>query len=188
MTHLPWVLLGIRTAVPLEGGPSPAEAVMGCQPKLPGEFFATGEPPIAEFLDKIHTDSLQPPRPVLHKNTPLPTALPPDLATAEFVFIRRDSIAPPLTLPYSGPFKVIRRALHAFQVQIGNRSETISTHRLKSCVSSPETAAAVPPRRGRPPSHSLVRNHLTKTPGRKPRQETERKQTANSKQKNAHSQ
>ncbi len=32
MLHLPWVLLSIRTALPLEGGPSPAEAVMGCQP------------------------------------------------------------------------------------------------------------------------------------------------------------
>jgi hypothetical protein len=152
---------------------------MGCQPILPGKFLATGEPPLAEFLDKIHTDSLQPPHPILHKNTPLPTALPPDLATADFVFIRRDSVAPPLTPPYSGQFKVLRRALHAFQVQIGTRSETISTHRLKPCVSLPDTA---------PPSHNLVRNHLNKTPGRKPRQETERKQTANSKKKNAHSQ
>ncbi len=77
LSHLPWVLLGIRSAVPLEGGPSPAEAVMGCQPILPGEFLATGEPPLEEFLEKIQTDALQSPRPVLHKNTPLPTALPP---------------------------------------------------------------------------------------------------------------
>jgi transposase InsO family protein len=86
LSHLPWVLLGIRSAVPLEGGPSPAEAVMGCQPILPGEFLTTSEPPLEEFLEKIQTDALQPPRPVLHKNTPLPTALPPDLATADFVF------------------------------------------------------------------------------------------------------
>jgi transposase InsO family protein len=152
MSHLPWVLLGIRTAVPLEGGPSPAEAVMGCQPILPGEFLTTaGEPPLEEFLEKIQADALQPPRPVLHKNTPLPTALPPDLAAAEFVFIRRDSAAPPLTPPYTGPFRVLRRATHTFQVQVGTRTETISTHRLKACVSSSETAAAVPPRRGRPP-------------------------------------
>jgi transposase InsO family protein len=45
LSHLPWVLLGIRSAVPLEGGPSPAEAVMGCQPILPGEFpTAAAEP------------------------------------------------------------------------------------------------------------------------------------------------
>ncbi len=125
---------------------------MGCQPILPGEFLTTaGEPPLEEFLEKIQADALQPPRPVLHKNTPLPTALPPDLAAAEFVFIRRDNAAPPLTPPYTGPFRVLRRATHTFQVQVGTRTETISTHRLKACISSSETAAAVPPRRGRPP-------------------------------------
>jgi hypothetical protein len=147
LAHLPWVLLGIWSAVPLEGGPSPAEAVMGCQPMLPGEFLSTGEPPLEEFLDKLKADSLHPPRPIQHKNTDLPTALPPDLAAAEFVFVRRDSVAP----PYTGPFKVLRRSLHTFQVQVGNRTETISTHRLKPCVSSSDTAAAEPPRRGRPP-------------------------------------
>jgi hypothetical protein len=124
---------------------------MGCQPILPGEFLTTGEPPLEEFLDKIKADALHPPRPVLHKNTPLPTALPPDLAAADFVFIRRDSVAPPLTPPYSGPYKVLRRALHTFQVQVGNRTETVSTHRLKACISTPDTTAAEPPRRGRPP-------------------------------------
>jgi hypothetical protein len=151
LLHLPWVLLGIRSAVPLEGGLSPAEAVMGCQPILPGEFLTTGEPPLEEFLEKIKTDTLLSPRPVLHKNTPLPTALPPDLAEADFVFVRRDSGAPPLTPPYTGPFKVLRRSLHTFQVQVGNKTETISTHRLKSCFSSDDTTAAEPPRRGRPP-------------------------------------
>jgi transposase InsO family protein len=142
LTHLPWVLLGIRTAVLLEGGPTPAEAVMGWQPILPEELLSTGESPLEEFLEKIKTDALNPPRPVLHKNTPLPDALPPDLAVADFVFIRRDSVAPPLTPPYTGPFKVLRRALHTFQVQVGNRTETISTHRLKACISTPDTAAA----------------------------------------------
>ena len=174
LTHLPWVLLGIRTSVPLEGGPSPAEAVMGCQPMLPGEFLSAGEPPLEEFLAKLKTNSLQPPRPILHKNTDLPTALPPDLAAAEFVFIRRDSVAPPLTPPYTGPFKVLRRSLHTFQVQVGNRSETISTHRLKTCISSPDMAAAVPPRRGRPP----LAQPGAETPNQNPGEKTSSKNQA----------
>jgi hypothetical protein len=152
---------------------------MGCQPILPGEFLTTGEPPLEEFLDKMKADALHPPRLILHKKTVLPTALSPDLVAADFVFVRRDSVAPPLTPPYTGPFKVLRRSLHTFQVQVGNRTETISTHRLKTCISSSDTAAAEPPRRGRPPPlPSLVRKHITKTPGRKPRQKTGRKQTA----------
>jgi hypothetical protein len=127
------------------------------------------------FLEKIQTDALQPPCPVLHKNTPLPTALPPDLDTADFVFIRRDSVAPPLTPTYTGPFKVLRRALHAFQVQVGNRAKTISTHRLKMCISSSDTAAAA----SRPPPPCPAWCEITiKTPGRKPHQKTKRKQTA----------
>jgi hypothetical protein len=87
-------------------------------------------------------------------------------------------VVPPLTPLYTGPFKVLRRSLHTFQVQVGNRTETISMHRLKTCISSSDTAAAEPPRRGRPPRPRLVRKHLTKTPGRKHRQKTGRKQTA----------
>ncbi len=147
---------------------------MGCQPILPCEFLTTGEPPLEEFLDKIKADALHPPRPVLHKNTPLPTALPPDLAAAYFVFVRRDSVAPPLTPPYTGPVKVLRRALHTFQVQVGNRTETISAHRLKTCISTPDTAAAEPPRRGRPP---LVQPGA-QSPDQNPGEETSSKNRA----------
>ncbi len=71
---------------------------MGCQPILPGEFLATGKPPLEEFLDRIRGDALLAPLVISHKNTPLPTTLPPELATTNFVFVRRDSAAPPLTL------------------------------------------------------------------------------------------
>jgi len=46
---------------------------------------------------------------------------------------------------------VLRRSLHDFQLQIGDRSEVVSTHRLKVCVSPPDITVAVLPRRGRPP-------------------------------------
>ncbi|MFN9908498.1 MAG: hypothetical protein ACK56F_20610, partial [bacterium] len=92
--HLPWVLLGVRSAVPLEGGLSPAEAVIGCQPLLPGQFLQVGEPPLEEFLDALHANSLKPSRPVSHKNTQLPTSLPPELLVSEFVFVRKDGVSP----------------------------------------------------------------------------------------------
>ena len=150
LQHLPWVMLGIRSATPLEGGPSPAEAVMGSQPVLPGEFLATGEPPLQSFLDRLRSSALRAPRPVLHKDTPLPTSLPAALMLAEMVFVRRDATAPPLAPPYTGPYLVLRRSLHAFTLQVGGKEETVSTHRLKVCNPPAGTIATDPPRRGRP--------------------------------------
>jgi hypothetical protein len=154
--HLPWVMLGIRSAVPVEGGLSPAEAVMGSQPLLPNQFLLVGEPPLEEFLSDLRESALKTPRPVLHKNTPLPTALPPAILAAEFVLVRRDGVSPPLQPVYDGPYKVLRRSLHAFELQIGSRSDTVSTHRLKACCMPPDSAAALPPRRGRPPSKPAI--------------------------------
>ena len=61
-------------------------------------------------------------------------------------------MSPPLAQPYDGPYKVIRRSLHSFQLQIGSRAEEVSTHRLKVCHAPPDTAVALPPKRGRPPN------------------------------------
>jgi hypothetical protein len=149
-SHLPWVLLG--TSVPLEGGLSPAEAVMGCQPLLPGQFLPVGDPPLEGFLEELCTSTLKIPRPVSHKNTQLPTSLPAQLLAADLVLVPRDGVSPPLSQPYDRPYKVVRRSLHSFQLQMGNRTEEVSTHRLKACNTTPDTPAASPPRRGRPPS------------------------------------
>ena len=150
--HLPWVLLGIRSSVPLEGGLSPAEAVMGCQPLLPGQFLPVGEPPLEGFLDALRANALKTPRPVSHKNTQLPTALSPELMESNFVLVRKDGKFPPLSQLYDGPYKVLRRSLHHFQLQVGQRVEEVSTHRLKVCRAPTDTPVADPPRRGRPPS------------------------------------
>jgi hypothetical protein len=149
-SHLPWVLLG--TSVPLEGGLSPAEAVMGCQPLLPGQFLPVGDPPLEGFLEELRTSALKIPRPVSHKNTQLPTSLPAQLLAADLVLVRRDGVSPLLSQPYDRPYKVVRRSLHSFQLQMGNSTEEVSTHRLKACNTTPDTPAASPPRRGRPPS------------------------------------
>jgi transposase InsO family protein len=43
--HLPWVMLGIRTAWREDGVFSPAENVFGSQPVLPGQFLSAPESP-----------------------------------------------------------------------------------------------------------------------------------------------
>ena len=150
--QLPWVMLGIRSASPDVDTASPAEAVMGCQPILPGEFLNAEDSPTDVFLEKIREASLSTPRPTLHNRTEQPEELPPDLANADLVLVRKDGVSTPLSYRYDGPYKVLRRTLRVFEVQVGTRVEKISTLRLKACHAPPEAPVALPPRRGRPPS------------------------------------
>jgi hypothetical protein len=53
--HLPWVLLGIRTAFREDSEFSPAEAVYGSQLVLPGQFINTAESPSPSFLRELQT-------------------------------------------------------------------------------------------------------------------------------------
>jgi hypothetical protein len=49
--HLPWVLLGLRTAA--DSGVSTAELVYGAALALPAEFLSTVEPAATDFLKKL---------------------------------------------------------------------------------------------------------------------------------------
>ena len=77
--------------------------------------------------------------------------------------VRRDAVQPPLSPLYDGPYLVLERSLHFFKVQIGTKTETISTHRLKPCHTPEDVQPAEPPRRGRPPNAArppaVVRHH-----------------------------
>jgi hypothetical protein len=58
--HLPWVLLGIRTAFREDSEFSPAEAVYGAQLVLPGQFINTAESPSLSFLRAANRDDRPP--------------------------------------------------------------------------------------------------------------------------------
>ena len=52
------------------------------------------------------------------------TYMPPELHKATHVYIRRDAHAPPLTRPYTGPYKVVRRTDKHFALDVnGNITE-----------------------------------------------------------------
>jgi hypothetical protein len=151
--HLPWVLLGIRTAWREGTEFSPSEAVFGSQLVLPGQFLSTPESPSPSFLrDFQGVLAGLPPLPTSHHTTPAPTSLPEDLLLSRFVLVRHDGVQPPLSPLYDGPFLVVERSLHFFKLQMGTKVETVSTHRLKPCHAPQDVQAAEPPRRGRPPS------------------------------------
>jgi hypothetical protein len=150
-SHLPWVMLGIRSAWREDAEFSPAENVFGSQPVLPGQFLLDPESPSPSFLaDSQGVIAGRMPLLTSHHTLPAPSELPEELLLARFVLVRRDGVQPPLSPAYDGPFAVLERSTHFFKLQIGTRTDTVSTHRLKPCRAPEDTPVALPPRRGRP--------------------------------------
>jgi hypothetical protein len=150
-SHLPWVLLALRAAPHDDSGRSPAEALYGTPLVLPGQYLdaTAGPPPSPDFFREL-TQTLHSGR-QLHVPDMLPQQLPPDLVQADMVFVRNDAVQPPLSPIYSGPYRVLERSLRYFKLQIGDRSDTVSTLRLKAAYLPASAVPALPPRRGRPP-------------------------------------
>jgi hypothetical protein len=71
--HLPWVMLGIRSAWREGTSFSPAEAVYGTQPILPGQYLAPEEDPSPSFLSDLQqTLAGRTLLPTSHHSTPAP--------------------------------------------------------------------------------------------------------------------
>ena len=80
------------------------------------------------------------------------TNVPSSLASAKFVFIRKEAKSP-LELPYEGPYEVVNKEEKYYALQVGSRQEKVSIGRLKTAFVDNERPVTVaqPPRRGRPP-------------------------------------
>ena len=114
---LPAVLLGIRLTVKETLGRSTAEMTYGMTLRLPGDF-----------TENYTVDAeLSPPRDTNQKDT----FQYKELDTCSHVFLQRIAIAPPLTAPYDGPYKVVARSSRVFKVVIKGRVETVTADRVK---------------------------------------------------------
>jgi len=154
--HLPWVLLGLRSTPREDSATSASEAVYGSELVLPNQFSSTSSDPSSNrFFENLRSSmSGFRPVPVRHNippSTNLPEQLPSSLRTCPMVFVRKDSHIPPLSPLYEGPYKVLERNLRTFRLQIGSRTDTVSTTRLKPAFTKDDELPALPPRRGRPP-------------------------------------
>jgi hypothetical protein len=149
--HIPWVLLGIRAAYREDSEFSPAEAVYGLQLILPGQFINTAESPSPSFLSELQTTMTgRPPPPARHNTAPAPATLPEELLLARFVLVRRDGAQMPLSPIYDGPYRVLERSTHFFLREMGDRTDKVSTLRLKAARTPADMKPEKPPRRGRP--------------------------------------
>ena len=145
-SHLPLVMLGLRTAPKDDSGFSPAEAAFGTNLSLPGEFIKHSEFPPEVFLRKIeHAVFGFFGLPQHHVPPSQHQPLPRDLLTAEFVFIREDASKLLLSSLCRGPYKVLERFEKFFFLQIRDKSDTVSVDRLKAVFSSAPLTPAVPP-------------------------------------------
>ena len=131
ISHLPWVLLGIRT-MPREGiSISSAEMVYGDTLVLPGEFFPSNQPspPNLDLL-RARVGDLAPFKPTkINSRTPF---IPEDLSHTKFVFVRNDAVRAPLVPPYKGPYEVNQRRPKSFQLNMNGTLDWVSIDRLKT--------------------------------------------------------
>ena len=149
-SHLPWVLLGLRTAPKEDHNVSAAELLYGTPLALPGELVEQKEPPAAIFLDNLRNTSMAS-IPTRKISGPEPAINPPaSLSSAAFVFVRKGAPGQPLSPLYDGPYRVAARGSKVFTLDLGGRLEKVSVDRLKACLAQ-EVTPVDPPRRGRPP-------------------------------------
>jgi hypothetical protein len=148
--HLPWVLLGIRTAPKEDSALSSAELLYGTPLTLPGQFLDSSEPPPLHFVENLRRASPPPPtRPLTYAE--VTRELPEALQTCSYVYIRKGGTVPALQPLYMGPYSVIRRSEKFFVINIGGKHDSVSVDRLKPHLGLSPVEPATPPLRGRPP-------------------------------------
>jgi hypothetical protein len=105
-----------------------------------GQFINTAESPSPSFLNDQQTTMagrLLPP--TRHNSAPAPSTQPEELLLARFVLVRRDGAQPLLCPAYEGPYRVLERSTHFFLLKIDDRTNKVSTLRLKAARTPADT-------------------------------------------------
>ena len=132
---LPAVLLGARSAVKELLGRSATEIVYGTTLRLQGEFSynynVDAHTDLNNYSDKLRVAMsrlrLCPPRDSTQNNI----FQFKEIDICSHVFLRQIAIAPLLTPPYDGPYKVIVRSGRVMKTLVKGKVETVSLDRVK---------------------------------------------------------
>jgi hypothetical protein len=153
VSHLPWVLLGLRAAPREDSGVSAAELVYGAPLMLPGPLLVAAEPP-PEFFQRHLQSTVQcvAKRPL---NGPAQYRELAALRSATHVYVRLPPPAPSLMPAYRVPYLVHKKAEKFFILKIGTRFDAISVDRLKPHLGSSPLVAALPPICGCPAKKNI---------------------------------
>ncbi|XP_055614541.1 uncharacterized protein LOC129760885 [Uranotaenia lowii] len=157
---LPIVLLGMRTSIKEDIQATTAELTYGTPLRLPGEFFAESSSslnPSPEFVvDLKRMMANLRPTPTSNHSKQKPF-VQKEMATCSHVFIRVGAIKPPLSQPFDGPYRVLRRKKKVFIIDINGKPSPISIDRLKAAfvqadepppapIAKPQPAPATEPK------------------------------------------
>ena len=133
-SHLPLVLLGLRSTVREDARCCPADVVYGCQLRLPGDLMDASpvSPDVSPFVADLQAAmaSLRPLLPVQRASRDI-GHVPSALARTSHVFLRVAAVRRSLTPPYDGPFPVLQRGEKTFKILKGNKEHLVSIDRLK---------------------------------------------------------
>ena len=132
---LPAVLLGVRSAFKERLGRPAAEMIYEITIRLPGEFTkqytVDANTELENYSDKLRVTMSRlrpyPPRDSEQNNI----FQYKEIATCTHVFLRQIAIAPPLTAPYDGPYKVVTRSGRVMKILMKGKVETVSLDRVK---------------------------------------------------------
>jgi hypothetical protein len=72
------------------------------------------------------------------------------LQQAEFVYVRKGGVVPPLSPLHQSPYRVLDRRENFFKLEVGGLPEVVSEDRLKPHLGTAPVMAASPPQRGCP--------------------------------------
>ena len=172
---LPAVLLGVRSAVKERLGRSAAEMIYGTTLRLPGEFTKQYNVDANTDLEN-YSDKLRVAMSRLRLCPPCDTQQHnifqfKEIATCTHVFLRRIAIAPPLTTPYDGPYKVVARSGSVMKILVKGKVETVSLDRVKPAHMECEPTTGTTIQRNTPskPRKSTATRTSSKNPQGPPR-------------------
>jgi transposase InsO family protein len=151
--HLPWVLFGLRAAPKEDSGLSSAELVFGMPLTLPGQLLAVPETPVEKVVEELRAVQPLPTRQLSYAEAASGLQ---QLQQAEYVYVRRRGVVPPLSPLYQGPYRVLEKSQKFFSLEVGGRTEVVSMDRLKPHLGKAPISPALPPQRGRPRGRSPV--------------------------------
>ncbi|XP_037928994.1 uncharacterized protein LOC119663555 [Teleopsis dalmanni] len=123
--------------------------VYGTTLRLPSDFLEQGNNdkiPEHEFVENM--------KQMMSQIRSVPTSnhsnekvfLQKELQHATHVFLRDDSVRPPLKTPYDGPFKVVRRSDKTYDLLIKGKPVRVSVDRVKAAFLSSENEDVSPSR------------------------------------------